>query len=82
MKDIIQKILLKGIKFYQKFISPLMGPKCRFIPTCSQYTYEAIEIHGFIKGSFLGIRRILKCHPFNHSDMYDPVPTKKKKINK
>lgn len=82
MKKRIQQASLTCIRFYQKVISPILGPKCRFIPTCSQYTYEAIEIHGFVKGSFLGIKRILKCHPFNHSDVYDPVPPKKEKINK
>jgi hypothetical protein len=66
------------ILFYQKHISPLLGPRCRFIPTCSQYTYEAIEVHGFVKGILLGIRRLLKCHPFNKSPMYDPVPSKTK----
>ena len=70
----MKKIALSIIVFYQKYISPLLGPRCRFMPTCSQYTYEAIRIHGFLKGSLLGIRRISKCHPFNKSPYYDPVP--------
>lgn len=57
----------------------MLGKNCRFVPTCSHYTYEAIQIHGFLKGSFLGIKRILKCHPF-HAVMYDPVPDKKTSI--
>lgn len=76
MKKSIRNIALASIRFYQKALSPLLGPRCRFIPTCSQYTYEAIKIHGVLKGIFLGTKRILKCHPF-HKPMYDPVPPKK-----
>jgi len=76
VRDIPKKAALILIKFYQIGISPMLGSNCRFIPTCSQYTYEAIQIHGFLKGTFLGIKRILKCHPF-HPIMYDPVPDKK-----
>lgn len=71
------KKILKGIiKLYQKAISPLMPPSCRFHPTCSNYGLEAIETHGALKGSWLAIRRISKCHPF-HEGGYDPVPDKK-----
>lgn len=73
---ILKKIILNLIKIYQKLISPILGKNCRFIPTCSVYTYKAIEIHGVIKGIYLGIKRILKCHPFNKGG-YDPVPPKK-----
>jgi putative membrane protein insertion efficiency factor len=80
MKDIPKKVALLLIKFYQRGISPMLGSNCRFIPTCSQYTYEAIQIHGFLKGTLLGIKRILKCHPF-HPMMYDPVPEKNIVLN-
>jgi putative membrane protein insertion efficiency factor len=67
------KIIAIGcIKFYRKFISPLKRPSCRFYPTCSQYTLEAIEKYGVLKGGFMGIKRILKCHPYNKGG-YDPV---------
>ena len=67
------------IRFYQKWISPMLGARCRFIPTCSQYTLEAIEEHGSLKGSWLGTKRICKCHPF-HVGGYDPVPTKEEEL--
>jgi putative membrane protein insertion efficiency factor len=61
------------IKVYQIFISPLFPPSCRYTPTCSQYAIEAIDKHGFVKGSYLAGRRLLRCHPF-HAGGYDPVP--------
>jgi putative membrane protein insertion efficiency factor len=61
------------INIYQKYIGPIKGKTCRFYPTCSEYTKEAIIKHGIIKGGFLGIKRILRCHPFNPGG-YDPVP--------
>lgn len=74
----MKKVLIEMIKFYRHHISPYKGGACcRFIPTCSQYAMEAIEIHGAIKGTYLAIRRVLKCHPF-HEGGYDPVPKKKK----
>lgn len=60
------------IQFYQKLISPLIGPSCRFYPTCSYYTIEAIRCHGLFKGLFVSVCRLLKCHPF-HPGGYDPV---------
>lgn len=67
--------LLKGlIKSYAYLISPLTGPNCRFYPTCSQYAAEAIDAHGALKGGFLAVKRILKCHPWHRGDMADPVP--------
>lgn len=68
------KTLLMGvIRGYQRYISPLTPPSCRFHPTCSQYTYEAIEKHGAVKGAWLGMKRIARCHPFNPGG-FDPVP--------
>ena len=69
-------ILLKVIRFYQKYISPLKPPSCRFYPTCSQYGLEAIQKFGALKGGWLTIKRISKCHPF-HRGGFDPVPEKK-----
>jgi len=69
----VKKILLALIRFYQRAISPMFPPSCRFTPTCSHYTYEAIEKYGVIKGGWLGVKRISRCHPFNPGG-YDPVP--------
>lgn len=66
-------IILQLIKFYQKFISPLFPSSCRYIPTCSEYAIIAIQKYGFIKGFFLAIKRIMRCHP-RHPGGYDPVP--------
>jgi len=66
-------LALALIRFYQKAISPWTPPSCRFHPTCSHYTYEAIDKYGFLKGGWLGIKRISRCHPFNPGG-YDPVP--------
>jgi uncharacterized protein len=60
------------IRFYQYFISPLLPPSCRFYPSCSQYALEAIECHGLPYGLYLGLRRLLRCHPF-HPGGFDPV---------
>jgi hypothetical protein len=65
--------LLALIRFYQRFISPLLGPHCRFTPSCSAYMAEALERYGFPKGFWMGIKRITRCHPFNEGG-YDPVP--------
>ncbi|MBQ7057213.1 MAG: membrane protein insertion efficiency factor YidD [Bacteroidaceae bacterium] len=66
-------VLIAPIRFYQRFISPHTPPACRFTPTCSQYALEAIKKHGPVKGLWLAIRRILRCHPWGGSG-YDPVP--------
>lgn len=65
------------IHFYRKFISPLKPPSCRFLPTCSAYALEAIEVHGAAKGTYLAVRRICKCHPF-HKGGFDPVPPRRR----
>ena len=66
-------VLLLLIRFYRGFLSPLKPPSCRYIPTCSEYAMIAVEKYGATKGSFLAIKRILRCHPF-HKGGYDPVP--------
>ncbi|WP_318617667.1 membrane protein insertion efficiency factor YidD [Sporosarcina sp. YIM B06819] len=71
----MKTILMGIIKIYQKVISPLTPPSCRFYPTCSHYGIEAIDKHGALKGSWLAVRRISKCHPF-HEGGFDPVPEK------
>jgi len=77
-KIMLKKFLLLLIRFYQVAISPHLGKNCRFVPTCSQYAMIAITRFGAIKGTYLAIRRLLKCHPF-HVGGYDPVPEKKEK---
>lgn len=69
----MKKILIFLIKFYRKYLSGLKSaPSCRFIPTCSEYALQALTKYGAIKGSYLAIRRLLKCHPF-HKGGYDPL---------
>ena len=75
----MKKVVLLLIRFYQKMISPLTPPSCRFYPTCSHYGVEAVETHGVLKGLWLTIVRISKCHPF-HKGGFDPVPAKKEKV--
>lgn len=65
--------MLAAIRGYQLFISPLLGPRCRFLPTCSAYATEAIREHGAFCGGWLALKRILRCHPL-HPGGYDPVP--------
>ena len=70
----MKKIFLFFIRLYRKFLSPLLGSsKCRFYPTCSEYTKQAIIKYGLFKGLKLGVKRICKCHPW-HEGGYDPVP--------
>ncbi|MCB0283389.1 MAG: membrane protein insertion efficiency factor YidD [Calditrichaeota bacterium] len=77
MIKVINWVLIFLVKFYQLAISPLLGRNCRHYPTCSNYTIEAIQVHGPFKGSWLGIKRIARCHPWGTSG-FDPVPPKKK----
>lgn len=69
----MKSLFIAIIRFYQHYISPLTPPACRFTPTCSQYTLEAIQKYGAIKGTWLGFKRICRCHPWGGSG-YDPVP--------
>ena len=72
----MKKLLLALIRVYQKYVSPAFPPRCRFIPTCSQYAVEAIEKYGALKGSWLALKRFSRCHPFHFGehDFFDPVP--------
>ncbi|MDR2860722.1 MAG: membrane protein insertion efficiency factor YidD [Elusimicrobiota bacterium] len=74
----MKKAAIFLIKCYKLFISPILPPSCRFQPTCSTYAHQAIEIHGFFKGSFLAVKRILRCNPFCKGGI-DPVPLPKNK---
>ena len=73
MKSPLAKLMLLLIRFYQYAISPLIPPRCRFTPTCSQYAVEAVQKHGALKGGWLTLKRIARCHPFGGSG-HDPVP--------
>ena len=72
-KKKMKLILLKTIDLYQTFLSPILGPSCRFSPTCSEYTKTAINRFGVMRGSLIAIKRIFTCHPWGGSG-YDPVP--------
>lgn len=69
----MKAVALALIRFYKRFISPALPSACRFTPTCSVYTYEAIEKYGVFKGGWMGVKRISRCHPL-HPGGYDPVP--------
>ncbi|MCS7458551.1 membrane protein insertion efficiency factor YidD [Paenibacillus doosanensis] len=77
----MKRVLQGGVRFYRKFISPLKPPTCRFYPTCSQYALDALELHGPVKGSWLAVKRICKCHPF-HPGGIDYVPEPERKPEK
>lgn len=70
---LLSRLMIGAIRFYQLAISPALPPSCRFYPTCSEYTLQAIAKYGALKGLWLGVRRIARCHPF-HPGGYDPVP--------
>lgn len=74
-------LLIYPIRFYQRFISPHLGKHCRFTPTCSAYAVTALERFGLFKGTWLAVRRMLKCNPFGPCG-HDPVPEKKEKVPK
>ncbi len=69
----MKKPMMAAIRFYQKHITPGLPPRCRYIPTCSEYALEAVERYGAVKGGWLAAKRIARCHPF-HKGGYDPVP--------
>lgn len=69
----MKQVFLLLIKFYRVFLSPLKPPSCRYIPTCSEYALIAIEKYGALKGGWMAVKRVLRCHPF-HKGGYDPVP--------
>lgn len=68
----MKNIFIWGIQFYRTFLSPLKPPTCRFVPTCSEYALLAFEKYGVLRGGYLTVRRLLKCHPF-HPGGYDPI---------
>jgi putative membrane protein insertion efficiency factor len=70
----IKQFTLGMIVVYRRVISPLLGPRCRFYPTCSDYAHQAITIHGLYRGGRLAVWRLLRCHPFNKGPFLDPVP--------
>lgn len=71
----MRRLLIMLIRGYQYLISPLLGNHCRFHPSCSSYAIEALEVHGALRGSWLALRRLGRCHPW-HPGGYDPVPHK------
>ena len=73
MKSLLVAALVWLIRAYQVAISPMLGNRCRFFPSCSDYTMEALQTHGVLKGIWLGLRRVSRCHPW-HPGGYDPVP--------
>jgi putative membrane protein insertion efficiency factor len=79
MREILIKIALLPVRFYQLAISPLTGPTCRYTPTCSQYTIDAIREWGILRGWWMGMKRIASCHPWGKHG-HDPVPKNPKRI--
>ena len=73
LRWLLMKVMIGSVKVYQYTLSPLLGPRCRFWPSCSSYAIEAIQVHGPMKGGWMAVRRIVKCHPGNPGGM-DPVP--------
>lgn len=77
-KRILYRLITGPIRFYQAIISPFLGPRCRFYPSCSDYAIDAINEFGLMKGFFLSLYRLLRCHPFSKGG-HDPVPSRKEK---
>ena len=85
MSKIIIFFIINLIKFYRFFISPMLGSKCRYLPTCSEYFIDSLKIHGIIKGLYFGLKRILSCHPIKMlggGSGLDLVPKKKTSLEK
>ena len=78
LNKIVTYPLILLVRVYQLIVSPMLGSNCRFIPTCSEYALESLKTYGLIKGTYLTIKRIGKCHPWG-SNGYDPIPTKMEK---
>ena len=78
MSMLLRKLFLLPVRFYQYCISPLLPPSCRFVPTCSAYAVEAVMVHGVLRGGWLTLRRLARCHPWGGSG-YDPVPPLKRR---
>lgn len=72
MGKLVTRMMIGLVALYQRLISPILGPNCRFRPTCSEYMIQALQKYGFIKGSWLGLKRIVRCHPFNPGG-FDPL---------
>ena len=70
----MKKVFLALIRFYQSAVSPWLPARCRFRPTCSAYAYEAVAKYGAVKGGWLALKRIARCHPFYKGNFFDPVP--------
>ncbi|MGE0144721.1 MAG: membrane protein insertion efficiency factor YidD [Planctomycetota bacterium] len=75
----IRRVFVLPVRAYRRWLSPLKPPTCRFVPTCSQYAIEAIERHGVLRGTWLSLRRIGRCHPFTEPGE-DPVPSRKVRV--
>lgn len=71
--SILARVLIGMIAIYRRYVSPMLGPRCRFYPSCSCYASDALRLHGAARGSWLAARRLLRCHPF-HPGGFDPVP--------
>jgi hypothetical protein len=74
----MKALVLAALRFYKRRISPKLPPSCRFTPTCSEYMMGAVEVHGVIRGVWMGMKRVMRCNPFNPGG-YDPVPPKKER---
>ncbi|MBC7316259.1 MAG: membrane protein insertion efficiency factor YidD [Chloroflexi bacterium] len=72
-QNMLRQAVLQGLRFYKRAISPMFPPSCRYVPTCSEYMYDAVAKYGVAKGVWMGLKRLSRCHPF-HPGGYDPVP--------